>query len=152
MAAQRSKGKAPSTEHRRDQQHSGGQALGVGVIVVRGDEVLFGFRRSPHGADTWSVPGGHLESGETVETCALRELFEETGLDASDPRVVAETDDRFPTGMCYRTIFVQVGWTRGEPVVREPEACAQWGWFRWDDPPKPCSCPSPISAPPDTTR
>jgi ADP-ribose pyrophosphatase YjhB (NUDIX family) len=67
---------------------------GVGVIVVRGGDVLFGLRRGAHGGGSWSLPGGHLDGGESVETCALRELSEEAGVEAINPRVVADTEDR----------------------------------------------------------
>ena len=110
---------------------------GVGVIVVRGDDILFGLRRGAHGAGTWSFPGGHLHDGEAAEACALRELYEEAGLEAVSPRVVAETEDHFPGDLRYRTLFVQVDWAGGEPKLREPDASARWGWFGWDDPPKP---------------
>jgi 8-oxo-dGTP pyrophosphatase MutT (NUDIX family)/MOSC domain-containing protein YiiM len=140
MAAQVSEDKA-STSARSDRVEPDGQAIGVGVIAVRDSRVLFGLRRSPQGAGTWSCPGGRLERNETVEACALRELWEEAGIEATNPQVVGETDDLFPTGLRFRTIFVQVNWTRGEPVVREPEACARWGWFRWADPPKPLFLP-----------
>jgi 8-oxo-dGTP diphosphatase len=53
--------------------------VGVGVIIVRDGKILLGLRRS-HGAGTWALPGGHLEWGETVESCARREVKEETGL------------------------------------------------------------------------
>jgi 8-oxo-dGTP diphosphatase len=141
MAAQGSMDRGPGTERPADRPKPDGQAIGVGVIVVRGDGVLFGLRRSPHGTGTWSFPGGHLEKGETVEGCALRELLEEAGLDAVNPRVVGQTDDLFPSGLRYRTIFVQADWARGEPLVREPEACARWDWFRWDEPPRPLFLP-----------
>ncbi|HEY3207429.1 MAG TPA: NUDIX domain-containing protein [Gaiellaceae bacterium] len=128
------------------QQHAGHveaklQPIGVGVIVVRGNGVLFGLRRGAHGAGCWSFPGGHLDGDESIEACALRELHEEASLEAINPRLVAETEDEFPEGRRYRTLFVQVDWAGGEPTVREPDKCGQWGWFAWNDPPQPLFLP-----------
>jgi 8-oxo-dGTP diphosphatase len=116
-------------------------ALGVGVIVVRGDHVLFGLRRGSHGGGTWSFPGGHIDDGETPEACALRELEEETGLRALNPRRVGETEDIFPDGSRYRTCVVRVDWAGGEPLLREPQACERWCWFAWDHAPEPLFLP-----------
>ena len=120
---------------------TGRELVGVGVILVRGDKVLFGLRRGAHGGGTWSFPGGHVDHGERREASVLRELEEETGLGALNPRRVGETEDVFPDGLRYRTCFVRVDWAGGEPLLREPEACERWCWFAWDDAPKPLFLP-----------
>ncbi len=57
----------------------------------------------------WSFPGGHVEEGESIMACALRELKEETGLTALGLRycglvhwINRRTDERYLCFM-YRT-------------------------------------------------
>lgn len=53
----------------------------VGVVCLRGEEVLLIKRGTPPRLGQWSVPGGRLEWGEALQDAALRELKEETGGD-----------------------------------------------------------------------
>ena len=54
----------------------------VGVVCLRGDEVLLVRRGKAPREGEWSLPGGRIEWGERVRDAALRELKEETGVDA----------------------------------------------------------------------
>jgi 8-oxo-dGTP diphosphatase len=47
------------------------------VIVAEYDGKLVWVRQ--HGQNSWEIPGGHIESNETPEMAARRELWEETG-------------------------------------------------------------------------
>ncbi|MDE2240088.1 MAG: NUDIX hydrolase, partial [Rhodospirillales bacterium] len=54
--------------------------VGIGIVLLKDDQVLLVRRGKPPGAGQWSLPGGRQELGETAEETARRELFEETGL------------------------------------------------------------------------
>jgi len=54
----------------------------VGAIAVDDDRLLLVRRANQPGAGTWSVPGGRVEPGETVGEAVVREVREETGLEA----------------------------------------------------------------------
>ena len=58
-----------------------GPELCVGAVVVEGNNLLLIRRGRGVGVGHWSIPGGRVESGETVGEAVVRELREETGLD-----------------------------------------------------------------------
>ena len=60
----------------------------VGGIALWGDKLLLIRRANPPGQGYWSIPGGHVEPGETWQEAAEREVLEETGLRATCGRFV----------------------------------------------------------------
>lgn len=57
--------------------------VGVGAVIVGPAGVLLIKRGKPPNAGSWSLPGGAQKLGESIETCAHREVLEETGLTIS---------------------------------------------------------------------
>jgi 8-oxo-dGTP diphosphatase len=60
----------------------------VGAIVFWDGAVLLVKRGAEPNQGRWSLPGGALETGETVEAAAVRETREETGVDVRPSRVL----------------------------------------------------------------
>ena len=56
------------------------------VFIARGDEILL--VQQSYGKRYWSLPGGSMEPGESVDQAAVREVKEETGLDVRLTRLV----------------------------------------------------------------
>jgi 8-oxo-dGTP diphosphatase len=54
--------------------------VGVGAVIIEEDRVLLIKRGQAPLKGEWSLPGGALELGETLEDGICREVFEETGL------------------------------------------------------------------------
>jgi mutator protein MutT len=81
-------------EARRDRrEYPERPIVGVGAVIVVGGQVLIVRRRYQPLAGRWSLPGGTLELGETLEAGVAREMQEETGLDV-DVGPVVEVFDR----------------------------------------------------------
>lgn len=97
----------------------------VGVVCLRGDEVLLIRRGRPPRIGEWSLPGGRIEPGETVRTAALRELREETGVEAELVGLIDVVDGLFPeAGRHYVLIDFAARWRSGEPVAGDDAAAA----------------------------
>jgi 8-oxo-dGTP diphosphatase len=55
--------------------------LAVAAIVRQGNSLLMVRRGRAPSAGLWSVPGGRVEAGETLDEALRREVLEETGLE-----------------------------------------------------------------------
>jgi 8-oxo-dGTP diphosphatase len=110
----------------------------VGVFAVRDGAFLMGRRHGAHGAGTWSLPGGHLEFGESFADAARRELWEETGLTIGGLEQLAVTNDVFAGERRHCVTLWMVGdEVGGEPVVREPDKFVDLTWYDLDTLPQP---------------
>ena len=82
----------------------------VGVITIDFDgtrRILLIKRKNEPYKDCWALPGGFMNIDETLENCAMRELYEETGLLTRVVHIgVSDKVDRDPRGRVISHIFV----------------------------------------------
>ena len=106
-----------------------GIPTGVHVLCERDGRLLL-MRRAGTGFfdGLYSLPGGHVEPGESVRMAARRELREETGLEV-------ELDALQLLGVVHRLsdtnridFFVRAGRFAGEPRIVEPDKCDRLEW------------------------
>ena len=102
----------------------------VNALLIREGEILLA-RRSPQRKaypDCWSFPGGHVESGETIEEALFREVSEEIGIvplnyyltsELADPNVLVDP-------ITYH-LFVMTAWC-GNPTIQDEEH-SELRWF-----------------------
>jgi 8-oxo-dGTP diphosphatase len=74
----------------------------AGAIVVDGEGRLLLIRRGQApGRGLWSLPGGRCEPGEDAATAAVRETYEETGLEVTAGPLVGRVERPGPGGVTY---------------------------------------------------
>lgn len=66
----------------RNREYPDRPVVGVGGVIISEGRALLIRRGSPPLEGQWSIPGGMLESGETLVLGVRRELLEETGIEA----------------------------------------------------------------------
>jgi 8-oxo-dGTP diphosphatase len=101
------------------------------MAVFRGDTVLLVERGQGRFKGYWSLPGGHIESGEAARAAALREVVEETGVTAGieglldvHEVIMRGSDD---TLRAHYLIVVFYGrWQAGEPMAGGDAAVARF--------------------------
>lgn len=93
-------------------------------------EVLLIQRGTPPRLGEWSLPGGRIEWGERAMDAALRELREETGVEAEITGLLDVIDGIFPSAVGPSRHFVLVDyaarWTAGEPRPGDDAAEARF--------------------------
>lgn len=109
--------------------------VGIGVMVLKENRILLGHRvqngRDTGGIyepDSWCLPGGKQEYGETIFEGAVREVKEETNLDIANLELFGAADDIQP-GKHFVTLWVLAREAAGELKVTEPQKQDAWEWF-----------------------
>lgn len=102
----------------------------VGVVCVRGDDVLLIRRGAAPMASAWAIPGGRIEWGEAAAAAALRELREETGVEADIVGLIEVFDGLFAQAgvLTHHYLIAEYAarWKSGEPRAGDDAAEARF--------------------------
>jgi ADP-ribose pyrophosphatase YjhB (NUDIX family) len=114
--------------------------VGIGAVIVHEGRVVLVKRRFDPLAGQWSIPGGAVEAGETLDACVAREMAEETGF-VVEVGPVVEVLDRITRDEEGRVLYhfvlidylcwpiggeLQAGSDVAEAVLAEPSELAQY--------------------------
>jgi 8-oxo-dGTP diphosphatase len=103
-------------------------AVAVAVVLEQGRVLLAHRFAEAHLPDLWEFPGGKIDSGETPEACAVREVAEELGIQIEilAPLLRRPYD--------YADRKVDLWFFVARRVAGNPRAigCRQWRWVRPD--------------------
>ena len=101
------------------------------AVVLREGRVLLVRRANPPDAGRWGFPGGKIETGETIEQAAIRELYEETEIrgEALQTFTAVDVFDHDEHGALRRhfvLVAVLCRWCSGEPMAGDDALEAEW--------------------------
>lgn len=105
-------------------------------LAIKDGKLLYWLRKSQHWEWTCSPPWGHLEFWETIEQCAVRELFEESWLIAEERDVIifCTMNEIYPCGEKHYiniiALIPKFSWTLEN---KEPDKLEKWEWMSWED-------------------
>lgn len=103
-----------------------GPEVAVGAVIVDNEDLLLVRRGRGPAAGEWAVPGGRVRRGETLAEAVVREVAEETGLEAVCGRFLGWVE-RMGQGHHFVILdFEAAVLERGEPVAGDDAVEAAW--------------------------
>lgn len=104
--------------------------VGVGAVVFRDACALVVRRGKPPFLGQWSIPGGGLDYGETIEAAIVREVREETGVEVRplDVMLVFDRIERRDGDVQYHYVIVdyRCDYVSGEAKAASDAQDAAW--------------------------
>jgi 8-oxo-dGTP diphosphatase len=105
--------------------------VGVGALILKGDQILLIQRGRDPDRGRWAIPGGGVELGETLQAAAQREVREECGLEVEIGEI-AEVydlilpDERGRIRFHYVLIDLLARYQGGEPRPGSDAVAVAW--------------------------
>ena len=116
-------------------ENSSINAVGVWFYSTSTQRYLYLLRNDPRHPNTWGLPGGKIESGETLIDAMNRECTEELGFVPEYIKLVPlEKFTSADQGFCYHTFFCTVD-SEFVPVLNDEHI--GWAWIQSGSWPKP---------------
>ena len=103
-----------------------GPEVAVGAVVVDNEDLLLVRRGRGPAAGEWAVPGGRVQRDETLAEAVVREVAEETGLEAVCGRFLGWVERMGPGYHFVILDFEAAVFERSEPVAGDDAAEAAW--------------------------
>jgi ADP-ribose pyrophosphatase YjhB (NUDIX family) len=112
----------------------------VGAIVADGERLLLIKRGHAPSAGLWSIPGGRVEPGETLQQAVRREIQEECGLDVAvgDIAIILDRISRHSDGSIRSHYLILDFWAtpadgRAPATIQASSDAADASWFTLDE-------------------
>ena len=85
-------------------------ALSAGLVVIQDNKILLAHPTGSPWKNSYSIPKGHVETGETILEAALREAREEVGMDTDNLEIENKSEDNFidytdKKGRVYKRVY-----------------------------------------------
>ncbi|HKZ87808.1 MAG TPA: NUDIX hydrolase [Candidatus Bathyarchaeia archaeon] len=108
--------------------------VGVGAVILREGKILLEKRKNEPARGRWSIPGGVVDVGESLEDAVIRETKEETGLEVETPTlidVVYQVDRDGDGKVKYHFVIIDylVHVKCGEPEASSDADALKWVAF-----------------------
>lgn len=110
--------------------------VGVGAVIIENGTILLEKRKNDPGRGKWSIPGGLVELGESLEQTVIREVKEETGLVVDAPElvdVVSQTTLDEGGRVKYHFVIVDYLVKLKSGTARAASDAADLEWVRFDE-------------------
>jgi ADP-ribose pyrophosphatase len=111
--------------------YPGHPRVAVGAIVFQNQKILLIKRGGPPAKGQWAIPGGNVKLGESLQTAAQREIFEETGvvIKAAEPvytfdAIVKDSENNIQ--FHYVIVDLAAEYIRGEPRAGDDAMDVRW--------------------------
>lgn len=109
---------------------------GVGALIIEDGRILLVERGKEPLRGYWSLPGGAVETGESLEDALRREVREETGLEV-EPLHLIEVFERIMPGSDgeteYHYILIDYICRPAGGTLQASDDASQAAWFRHDE-------------------